>query len=177
MTNPIDHEGLHALSAVEMLGALRFKYLPLVEVVEHYLRRFEKRNPVPGRFFIVTPEHELEVGHGAADRLMEKSSARMSLMGLPIVFKDLISTARIRTTHGSCPLQSNVQTFSTDVPTRATGVRQSGARFRSLRMASAVSLSWSSARCSCPAMRTVICCSGRRVRTILRMLRSVASWR
>jgi amidase len=90
---------LHWLDAVEQAILLYRRELSSVELVTHHLERIDRLNDELGAFITVTPERALEQAR-AADALLATDEAPV-FCGVPTAFKDLTSTAGIRTTLGS----------------------------------------------------------------------------
>ncbi|VVJ21961.1 Uncharacterised protein [Amycolatopsis camponoti] len=94
--------GLHELSAVAQLAALRTGDVSSRELTEHYLGRIEKLDGELGAFATVTPDLALEEAAGADRRIARGEWS--PLLGLPSGIKDLYPAAGVRTTFGSAAL-------------------------------------------------------------------------
>ncbi len=77
-----------------------------VELVETYLERIERLDPELGAFVTVCGEQALADAREKAD-----APAETPFHGVPIAFKDLDTTAGIRTTFSSKPFAENVPDF------------------------------------------------------------------
>ena len=97
---------LHDLDATAQAGLLRDGKVSSVELVQHHLDRIDAHTEALGAFITVTAEQALERA-AEADRLLAGGDAP-PFCGVPTAFKDLTSTAGIRTTMGSVVLQDNI---------------------------------------------------------------------
>jgi len=101
---------LHDLTALEQGAAIAAGETTTAELIEHYLERAERLNPLLGAFVTITAEQARE----------RAGSVRGTgpLAGVPTAFKDLNATAGVRTTYGSALLEDNVPEFSDEVVLR-----------------------------------------------------------
>jgi len=90
---------LHWLEAVEQTILLNRRELSSVELVTHHLERIDRHGEALGAFITLTPERALEQAR-AADAILATDDAP-PFCGVPTAFKDLTSTAGVRTTLGS----------------------------------------------------------------------------
>ena len=88
---------LHHLSALEQGEWLRRGRISPRELVEHYLARIERHNPVVGALTVVDAERALARAE-ALEGLVARSAP---LWGIPIADKELVQRAGQRTTFGS----------------------------------------------------------------------------
>ena len=103
-------------SASELLSDYVARRTSPVEVIEHLLKRVDVVNPRLGAFWTVNAE-VLKQAHIAEAALKEKRPLG-PLHGIPISIKDLIATARMRTTRGSAIFAEWVPEFSAPVVER-----------------------------------------------------------
>ena len=99
---------LHDLDATTQASLLRDREVSSVELVRHHLDRIDAHAEALGAFITVTAEQALDRA-AEADRLLAGDDPA-PFCGVPTAFKDLTSTAGIRTTMGSMVLQDNVPT-------------------------------------------------------------------
>jgi len=97
---------LHDLDATAQASLLRDREVSSVELVQHHLDRIDAHAEALGAFITVTAEQALERA-AEADQLLAGDDAP-PFCGVPTAFKDLTSTAGIRTTMGSVVLQDNI---------------------------------------------------------------------
>jgi amidase len=88
------------LSAVEMTQLIRRKKLSAREVMAAHLKQIERVNPQVNAIVTLTAEQATE-GARRADEAQARGAALGPLHGLPVVHKDLVDTAGVRTTYGS----------------------------------------------------------------------------
>ncbi len=91
---------IHTLSGVQIRKAIRSKKLSPVEVVEAFLERINRINPVINAYCTVTAEIARKEARAAEKKVM-KGEALGLLHGVPVSIKDLSWTKGIRTTGGS----------------------------------------------------------------------------
>jgi Asp-tRNA(Asn)/Glu-tRNA(Gln) amidotransferase A subunit family amidase len=101
------------LSAVSLAAAVRARQLSPVEVVEAHLERLWEANEELNAIVTVTAEHAR-----AEARRLERDPAG-PLAGVPFTVKDVIATANVRTTAGSCVLADHVPRLDATVVARA----------------------------------------------------------
>jgi amidase len=97
---------LHDLDATAQASLLRGREVSSVELVQHHLDRIDAHAEALGAFVTVTADQALDRA-AEADRLLAGDDPP-PFCGVPTAFKDLTSTAGIRTTMGSVVLQDNV---------------------------------------------------------------------
>ena len=88
------------LSAVEMAALIRNKKLSAREAAAAHLKQIERVNPRVNAIVTLLAEQALEHAR-QADELQTHRVSLQPLHGLPVVHKDLLETAGIRTTFGS----------------------------------------------------------------------------
>ena len=91
---------LHFRSARDLADLIHRRELSAREVVEAHLEQIERVNPRVNAICTLVPERAL-ADADAADAALAAGRPVGPLHGLPIVIKDLVSTAGIRTTFGS----------------------------------------------------------------------------
>jgi len=106
------------LSAVEQARLIRDGEASSVEVVELYMERIERIDPVLNAFVTVCGEEAL-----TAARSADSTPSDAPFRGVPIAVKDLAATAGIRTTYSSRAFADYVPDFDTAVVRR---IRQAG---------------------------------------------------
>jgi len=94
-------------SATALLAALRRREVSSRELLEHFLARVERWNPVVNAVVTLDPERA-RAAADAADRALAAGAATGPLHGLPITVKDSYETAGLRTTCGVPELASHV---------------------------------------------------------------------
>ena len=109
---------LHELDAHAMAEALTRGETTSVELVEHHLRRVDDHAAALGAFVTVTHERALESARNAdATRRSTPPEDLPPLLGVPTAFKDLTSTAGVRTTLGSRLMADHVPDVDAHVVT------------------------------------------------------------
>ncbi|WP_235493066.1 amidase [Aeromicrobium sp. Leaf245] len=109
---------LHELDAHAMADALARGETTSLELVEHHLRRIDDRGPALGAFVTVTHERSLQAARDAdATRRAASPEALPPFLGVPTAFKDLTSTAGVRTTLGSRLMADHVPDVDAHVVT------------------------------------------------------------
>jgi len=93
-------EDLCFTPAVELREMLRKKAISPVELMQTFLERIEKINPIINAYVTLVPEMALEAAKNAETLIMQGGEVGL-LTGIPVSIKDLTLTAGIRTTHGS----------------------------------------------------------------------------
>jgi amidase len=88
------------LSAVEMAQLIRRKKLSAREIMTAHLKQIERVNPQVNSIVTLTAEQAME-GARRADEAQAHGATLGPLHGLPVVHKDLVDTAGVRTTYGS----------------------------------------------------------------------------
>ena len=87
-------------SAVELARRLRARELSARELLDAYLDRIHRVNPVLNAI-VTLAEERAAAQAAAADEALARGGPVGPLHGLPIAVKDLVDTAGIRTTYGS----------------------------------------------------------------------------
>lgn len=101
------------LNATELAAGIRQREYSSVEVTEAHIAQIERVNPAVNAVVTFLPEQAIEQAK-AADKALANGKAVGPLHGLPMLHKDTIDTAGIRTTYGSpiyrqhVPLQSHL---------------------------------------------------------------------
>ena len=95
--------------ATELARAIRERRLSPVEVVEAVLARIEAIEPRLNAYCTVAAD-QARAAAREAERRVARDERLGPLHGVPVSFKDLTSTAGIRTTHGSRIFENNVPT-------------------------------------------------------------------
>ena len=93
------------LTARELAARIRKRELSAREVMNEHLAQIERVNPKVNAIPTLLPERAM-AGALAADEALARGAEPGPLHGLPIAHKDLVDTARIRTTYGS-PIYSD----------------------------------------------------------------------
>ena len=89
------------LSAVELAALIRDRRISCREVTNAFLTRIETLNPAINAICTLDADRALDTADALDRDIAAGRGAGRSLMGLPIVLKDLTPTAGIRTTRGS----------------------------------------------------------------------------
>ena len=95
------------LTAVDLAARIRRKDVSAREVVRAHLDRVERANPQVNAIVTLAAERAMADASRADERLARGEPAGV-LHGLPVVHKDLVDTAGIRTTFGSRFFETNV---------------------------------------------------------------------
>jgi len=106
---------LHDLDAHDQAAALRARDVSSVELVRHHLDRIDAHGPALGAFVTVTHERALARAAEADARIAAGDPA--PFLGVPTAFKDLTSTAGVKTTMGSVLLRDQVPDVDAHVVT------------------------------------------------------------
>jgi len=93
-------EELAFASAARQAELVREKQVSPVELVETYLGRIERLDPALNCFVLVAGERALEQARAAEEAVMRGGSLP-PFHGVPVSIKDILSTARVRSTRGS----------------------------------------------------------------------------
>lgn len=109
-------------SAAEIGGLLRSRAISATEVAQEHLDRIGSLDPKIGCFLTVDAEGALSAARAAQERVDAGDTG--PLVGVPVVLKDNISTAGLKTTCGSRILENYVPTFDATVVER---LRNAGA--------------------------------------------------
>lgn len=110
-------------TASELASAIRNREISAAEAMQAVLERVASFDSKLGAFFTVAGEHALEQA-AAADRKLAGGEPVGPLHGVPISIKDIIYTAGIRTTGGSCIFENFVPDADAIAVTR---LKQAGA--------------------------------------------------
>ncbi|SHL90634.1 aspartyl-tRNA(Asn)/glutamyl-tRNA(Gln) amidotransferase subunit A [Roseovarius litoreus] len=89
------------LSAVELAALIRARRISCREVTGAFLNKIETHNPTINAICTLDADRALDTADALDRDIAAGLGAGRSLMGLPIVLKDLTPTAGIRTTRGS----------------------------------------------------------------------------
>jgi aspartyl-tRNA(Asn)/glutamyl-tRNA(Gln) amidotransferase subunit A len=108
---------LHHLTLAELNEGLRARRFSSVELTRHFLARIERLNPTLNALITVTAEQALEQAQ-RADQLLASGDANSSLLGLPLVHKDIFCTDGVLTTCGSKMLSNFVAPYDATVVER-----------------------------------------------------------
>jgi len=96
----LSSEDLCFTPAVELRDMMQNKLISPVEVVNTFLNRIEKINPIINAYCTLVPEMALESARKAESAIMKGGEIGL-LTGIPVSIKDVTMTAGIRTTFGS----------------------------------------------------------------------------
>jgi amidase len=105
----VEMTDITCLSAVDLGACIRAKDLSAREVLEAYLARIDRINPIVNAIVTLVPE-KARAWADDADRKQAAGDALGPLHGLPVAHKDLVETAGIRTTRGSLFYKDDVPT-------------------------------------------------------------------
>lgn len=108
MTDVESRSELTAMTAQALAGLLRGREVSATEVVTAHLRRIEDRNSGVNAICTSSADSALEEA-ARADEAHLTEEDLPALHGVPIVHKDLLDTAGLRTTYGS-------EAFATNIP-------------------------------------------------------------
>ena len=111
------------LSAVELVSRIRRKELSARELVAANLARIDRVNPKVNAVVTLVAE-QARADAARADEAQARGERLGALHGLPVLHKDLIDTAGIRTTHGSPFFKDNIPKNDALIVTR---VKRAGA--------------------------------------------------
>ncbi len=89
------------ISAVDLAALIRDRHISCRAVTGAFLDKIEAHNPKINAICTLDADRALETADALDSQIAAGSAARRSLLGLPIVLKDLTPTAGIRTTRGS----------------------------------------------------------------------------
>src|ERR1700758_3901185 len=110
-------------SISDLAQCLRRREISPVEITKECLRRIEKLNPVLNAFITVTAESALVESHTAEEEIL-RGRWRGPLHGIPVALKDMIDTARVRTTAASALYRDRIPEQDAEVVRR---LREAGA--------------------------------------------------
>jgi len=105
------------LSAVELVQRIKRKDVSAREVMSAHLARIERVNPRLNAIVTLVADRAL-ADAARADELTARGESTGALHGLPVVHKDLVDTAGIRTTRGSRFYSDNVPARDALIVTR-----------------------------------------------------------
>jgi len=89
------------ISAVDLAALIRDRHISCRAVTGAFLDKIEAHNPKINAICTLDADRALETADALDSQIAAGSAAGRSLLGLPIVLKDLTPTAGIRTTRGS----------------------------------------------------------------------------
>src|SRR5216684_3172025 len=107
MTTPDDATKLCFLPATELAARIRRRDLSPVEVVDAYLTRIARRNPVINAYTLVLAD-EARSAARAAERAVIAGGPLGPLHGVPVAIKDLDDVAGVPTSMGSLAVRNRV---------------------------------------------------------------------
>ena len=110
---------LHNLSIGELAERLASKQISSVELTRHFLARIERLNPALNALITLTDTEALAAA-AAADRRLA-TGERGSLLGIPLIHKDIFCTDGVRTSCGSRMLDNFVAPYDATVVSRLKG--------------------------------------------------------
>lgn len=108
---------LRTASIDTLVKAMKKQELSPVELVNWYLERIEKLNPVLNSYITVCADEAREQAR-KAEALLANKAETGPLVGVPIALKDQIFTKGIRTTNGSLYYKDHVPTEDATVVTK-----------------------------------------------------------
>jgi Asp-tRNA(Asn)/Glu-tRNA(Gln) amidotransferase A subunit family amidase len=117
MTTPDDATKLCFLPATELATRIRRRDLSPVEVIDAYLARIEKRNPVINAYTLVLVD-EARAAARAAEKAVLAGGPLGPLHGVPVAIKDLDDVAGVPTSMGSLAVHNRVPARSAAVVER-----------------------------------------------------------
>lgn len=106
---------LHDLDATSQAEALRSGEVSSVELVQHHLDRIDRHSATLGAFVTVTADRAL--AQAARSDAAIRAGTAAPFEGVPTAFKDLTSTAGIRTSMGSTVMRDFVPSVDSHVVT------------------------------------------------------------
>ena len=105
-------------SAVEIAAALRARAVGAVEVLEAHLAVIERLNPRLNAIVTLAADAARAAAEAADKLFAEDGDALPPLLGLPVVIKDIVETAGMRTTWASPVYANHVPDEDAEVVTR-----------------------------------------------------------
>jgi len=99
------------LTIESILEGYKDKEFSITEIVSTYLDRIEKLDPQLNSFITITKEDALTKAKALDNNLTTEQFNNFPLLGLPIAFKDMYLTKRIRTTAASKVLENYVPAY------------------------------------------------------------------
>src|ERR1700678_3044560 len=107
---------LHTLSIGELGRNLSSKQISSVELAQHFLARIERLNPGLNALITLTAEQALAAAAAADAR--RAAGEQGSLLGIPLIHKDIFCTDGVRTSCGSRMLDNFIAPYDATVVTR-----------------------------------------------------------
>lgn len=114
MRSALSDTELVALSALEQARLVRARRLSPVELVDAYLERIERLNPLLGCYITVAADHARDAAR-RAETTAADGGALPPFLGVPFSVKDLVDTAGIRTTCATAAWSERVPTHDAAV--------------------------------------------------------------
>ena len=93
-------EDLCFTPAVALRDMLRRKAVSPMELMQAFLERIDRVNPIINAYCTLVPDMAMEAARKAESAIMRSAEVGL-LAGLPVSIKDVVPTAGIRTTYGS----------------------------------------------------------------------------
>jgi aspartyl-tRNA(Asn)/glutamyl-tRNA(Gln) amidotransferase subunit A len=110
---------LHNLFIGELAERLAKRQVSSVELTRHFLSRIERLNPALNAFITLTADRALQDAAAADARL--GSGEKGSMLGIPLIHKDIFCTDGVRTSCGSRMLDNFVSPYDATVVARLKG--------------------------------------------------------
>jgi aspartyl-tRNA(Asn)/glutamyl-tRNA(Gln) amidotransferase subunit A len=107
---------LHTLSIGELARNLSSRQISSVELARHFLARIERLNPGLNALITLTAEQALAAAAAADAR--RAAGEQGSLLGIPLIHKDIFCTDGVRTSCGSRMLDNFIAPYDATVVTR-----------------------------------------------------------
>src|ERR1700691_3034922 len=107
---------LHTLSLGELGRTLNSGQISSVELTRHFLARIERLNPALNALITLTGEQALAAAAAADAR--RAAGEQGSLLGIPLIHKDIFCTDGVRTSCGSRMLDNFIAPYDATVVTR-----------------------------------------------------------
>jgi aspartyl-tRNA(Asn)/glutamyl-tRNA(Gln) amidotransferase subunit A len=107
---------LHTLSIGELGRTLSSKQISSVELAQHFLSRIERLNPALNALITLTAEQALAAAAEADAR--RAAGEQGSLLGIPLIHKDIFCTDGVRTSCGSRMLDNFIAPYDATVVAR-----------------------------------------------------------
>ena len=107
---------MHTLSIGELSRSLSSGEISSVELTRHFLGRIERLNPALNALITLTADQALAAA-GAADG-RRAAGEKGSLLGIPLIHKDIFCTDGVRTSCGSRMLDNFIAPYDATVVTR-----------------------------------------------------------
>ncbi|CDN16866.1 putative amidase [Richelia intracellularis] len=119
----MNQEDLAFTPALEQARLIRERQLSPLELVELYLDRIQRFNPLLGSYFTVTTDAAIADAKAKTEMLAGGLEELPPFFGVPISIKDLNSVAGVSCTFGNPALLNNIPDFDDGVVTR---IKQAG---------------------------------------------------